>query len=159
MTKPIAYIETTVPNFYYDFRPDPAIVARRIWTRAWWASAQREYELVTGEEVLLELAAGSSQFVPLRLELLKAVPVLPLVPQVADIVQAYLKHKLMPRKPGGDAAHLALASSFGCDFIVTWNCRHLANPNKFAHIRRINHLLGLAVPEIVRPLDLLRRTR
>lgn len=44
-----------------------------------------------------------------------------------------------------------------CDFIVSWNCRHLANPNKFAHIQRVNVALGLHIPEIATPLDLLRR--
>lgn len=67
-------------------------------------------------------------------------------------------HKLMPVSPDADALHLALASSSGCDFIVTWNCKHLANPNKFAHVQHLNRLLGLPVPEIVTPQDLLRRT-
>lgn len=116
------------------------------------------WELVTSREVHLELSAGASHLVPLRLELLKTIPILPLVPAVADIVKSYRSHKLMPAKPGGDAVHLALASYYECDFIVTWNCKHLANPNKFAHVRRVNSLLGLPVPEIVTPLDLLRRT-
>ena len=48
----------------------------------------------------------------------------------------------MPADPAGDAMHLALASYHKCDFLVTWNCQHLANANKFGHIRRINTLLG-----------------
>lgn len=50
--------------------------------------------------------------------------------------------------------HLALASFYNCDFILTWNCRHLANPNKALHIRRINTALGLCVPKVLTPLDL-----
>lgn len=157
MTKPLAYIETTVPNFYYDFRPDPEIVARRGWTREWWASAHQHYQSVTSQEVLTELSAGASLWVPLRLELLKGIPLIPLAPALADIVKTYQRHKLMPTRPGGDAVHLALASFYECDFIVTWNCRHLANPRKFAHIRHINRLLGLSVPEIVTPEELLGR--
>jgi hypothetical protein len=60
-----------------------------------------------------------------------------------------------PADPGGDALHLALASYHRCDFLVTWNCRHLANANKFGHIRRVNVLLGLFVPALVTPLELL----
>jgi hypothetical protein len=64
----------------------------------------------------------------------------------------------MPSKPtSGDATHLALASYHGCDFLLTWNCRHIANPNKAAHILRINTRLGLHVPRLVTPLDLLGR--
>lgn len=157
MRKPLVYIETTIPNFYYDVRPDPEMVARRVWTREWWASAVDRYALVTGQEVLVELGAGSSSLVPLRLALLRDVSVLPVTPQIVAIAQTYVSHKLMPGKPGGDAYHLALASQYGCAFIVTWNCKHLANPNKLTHIRKVNGSLGLAVPEIVTPSDLLRR--
>ncbi len=65
------------------------------------------------------------------------------------------RHKLMPSDPGGDALHLALASYHKCDFLATWNCRHLANANKFGHVRRVNTLLGLYVPALVTPLELL----
>ena len=72
-----------------------------------------------------------------------------------EIVQAYVKHKLMPEDPTGDGLHLALASFHECSYFVTWNCRHLANANKFGHIRRINTLLGLRTPELVTPPELL----
>lgn len=157
MPKPKAYIETTVPNFYYDIRTSEAVVTRRAWTREWWASADQDYDLVTSEEVLLELTAGTSHLVPLRLELLRLMEVLPVTPDVKAIAQTYAQHKLMPASPGGDAVHLALASKFNCDLIVTWNCRHLANPNKLTHVRQINRLLGLPVPNLVTPLELLRR--
>lgn len=159
MPKPNAYIETTIPNFYYDVRPDPKMVARRLWTRAWWKSAPERYELVTSDAVMEELEVGISERVPLRLALLTGVRVLEATPAVADTVQAYIRHRLMPAKPSGDALHLALASHHECAFIVTWNCKHLANPNKLTHIRKINGSLGLAVPEIVTPLELLRRNR
>lgn len=76
------------------------------------------------------------------------------VPRVTEIVETYLRHKLMPANPPEDAWHLALASFHDCDLIVTWNCRHLANPNKAGHIRRINSLLGLDVPRLATPLEL-----
>src|SRR4051812_5655766 len=47
-------------------------------------------------------------------------------------------HQLMPRDAAGDARHLALATFHGCDVLATWNCRHLANVNKQAHLRRVN---------------------
>jgi hypothetical protein len=59
------------------------------------------------------------------------------------------------RDPLGDALHLALASHHRCDFLVTWNCNHLANANKFGHIRRVNGMLGILVPALVTPLELL----
>jgi predicted nucleic acid-binding protein len=159
MPKPLVYIETTIPNFYYDLRSSEAVTTRRVWTREWWTSCRENYGLVTSEEVLLELSAGTSRRVPLRLALLDDVPVLPVTPAVTETANTYIRRKLMPGRPSGDAFHLALASHRGCDFIMTWNCRHLANPNKFAHVRHLNELLGLPVPEIVTPLDLLERAR
>ena len=90
-----------------------------------------------------------------RLALVRDLPLLPVELAVAEIVQAYIRHKLMPADPGGDALHLALASYHKCDFLVTWNCQHLANANKFGHIRRVNAMLGLFVPALVTPLELL----
>ena len=77
--------------------------------------------------------------------------------EVAEVAAVYLEHKLMPREAIGDADHLALASLWACDMLVTWNCRHLANANKTAHIRRVKALLGLRTPLLVTPLELLNQ--
>jgi hypothetical protein len=61
----------------------------------------------------------------------------------------------MPDDPRGDALHLALASYNRCDFLLTWNCRHLANANKFEHIHRVNLQLGLFNPILTTPFDML----
>ncbi len=154
MSKARVYVETTIPSFYHETRFSPDIVARREWTRQWWNDAAEYYELVTSEVVLDELANGPVERSPDWLELIRDLPLLPIDPAISDIVQAYARHLLMPASPG-DALHLALASYHKCDFLVTWNCRHLANANKFGHIRRINGMLGLFVPALVTPLELL----
>jgi hypothetical protein len=74
---------------------------------------------------------------------------------IDEIAEAYIRHQLMPADPVGDALHLAMASFHRCDFLPTWNCRHLANANKFAHIRWVNAILGLFVPTLVTPLEML----
>ena len=157
-TKPRVYVETTIPSFYYEGRTEPVIVARREWTRQWWSRAPERYELVTSPAVLDELSAGDPDRSAERLLLVRDLPLLSIEPAVAEIVQAYMQHKVMPADPTGDALHLALASFYKCDFLVTWNCRHLANANKFGHIRRVNTILGLFVPTLVTPLELLGET-
>lgn len=149
------YIETTIPSFYCDARTAPAVRLRKEWTRLWWRSAKQQHELVTSEAVLEELAAGEPGQSIERLALVRGLPLLDLDPAIDEIVEAYIRHQLMPRDPGGDAVHLALASFHKCDFLVTWNCRHLANANKFGHIRRVNTLLGLYIPALVTPLEML----
>jgi len=150
-----AYVETTIPSFYHEVRTTPDVVARRDWTRLWWSFALERYELVTSEPVLDELAGGLTELSAERLALVRGLPILPLEPAILEVVEAYIRHKVMPADPGGDAWHLALASYYKCDFLVTWNCQHLANANKFGHIRRVNTMLGLFVPALVTPLELL----
>ena len=77
-----------------------------------------------------------------RLTLIQDLPLLTIEDEIAEIVDVYIQHKVMPADPAGDALHLAIASFHKCDFLVTWNCRHIANANKFGHIRRINTSLG-----------------
>lgn len=148
------YIETTIPSFYFETRSAPEIVARREWTRRWWKDAGGRYELVTSVAVIEELSRGDFTSREECLRLIGNLPLVPMDPAVTEIVEAYVERHVMPRDPLGDALHLALASHYRCDFLVTWNCRHLANANKFDHIRRVNTLLGLFVPALVTPLEL-----
>ncbi len=149
------YIETTIPSFYFEARSGAEMVARREWTRRWWQDAGTRFELVTSVAVIEELARGDF---PAREDCLRLIEPLPLVPiesAVTEIVETYVARKVMPSDPVGDALHLAVASYHRCDFLLTWNCRHLANANKFSQIRRVNTMLGLMVPALVTPLELL----
>jgi predicted nucleic acid-binding protein len=157
-SKARVYIETTIPSFYHTSRTGLAAQARREWTRRWWAASGERYEIVTSQAVLDELASGDYPSREDALALIQNVPLLEITPPVAEVVDAYFRHQLMPVDPGGDALHLAVASFHKCDFLLTWNCRHLANANKFGHIRRVNTLLGLFVPTLVTPLELLGGT-
>jgi len=153
------YIETTLPSFYHEVRTEPEMLARRGWTREWWDNHRSDFELVTSEAAIDELENGDFPQKGQALALMKDIPLLDIDEAIADIVDAYMKHHVMPADPAGDALHLALASHYRCDFLLTWNCQHLANANKFAHIRRINGILGLFVPSLVTPLELLGETK
>ena len=151
----IYYIETTIPSFYHEARTEPDMIARRDWTRKWFDSAVKTDRIVSSTAVLSELENGDFPSRELAVKLLDDLELLSIGSAVAEIVDAYMKHKLMPQDPFGDALHLALASYHRCDFLVTWNCQHLANAKKFGHIRRLNGILGLFVPELVTPMELL----
>ena len=150
-----AYVETSIPSFYFEVRTAPEMLARREWTRAWWSAASKSVELVTSVAVIDELRRGDFSARASCLDLIVALPVVAVDQTVLEIVEAYIRHRVMPADPAGYALHLALASYHRCDFLVTWNCRHLANANKFGHIRRVNGLLGLLSPSLVTPLELL----
>lgn len=152
--QPRAYIETSIPSFYFEVRTAPDMVARRDWTGGW-NSAANSVELVTSVAVTDELSRGEFPARDQCLELIAPLPIVAVDLSVLEIVEAYIRHRVMPSDPAGDALHLALASYHRCDFLVTWNCRHLANANKFGHIRLVNGLLGLLSPALVTPLELL----
>jgi len=133
------------------------MVARRNWTRQWFDAAKAgQDELVTSLAVQAELEAGDFPGKSDALALITDLPLVDLNDAVAEAVEAYIANTVMPADPAGDALHLAAASFHRCDFLVTWNCRHLANANKFGHIRRVNGILGLGNPSLVTPLELLQ---
>jgi len=125
------------------------MVARRESTRRWWAEESPNYDLVASAFVVGEFPGKSE-----AIALIQHLPLLEVVPEVEDIVQAYVGRKLMPQKDLGDAYHLAVASYYGVHFLLTWNCRHRANANKVPHLQVVNSELGLSVPVVTTP-DLL----
>ncbi len=130
------------------------MIARRTWTREWWERYKERYELVTSEAVVAELEEGEYQTQADAVKLVAGLPRLDIPDEIAEIIDTYLINHLMPRERLGDALHLALASYHKCDFLLTWNCSHIANANKFEHIRIINTRLGLFVPALVTPIEL-----
>ena len=74
--------------------------------------------------------------------------------EVLEIADVYWRQRLMPRLPVRDALHLAVASHYRMDIVLTWNCRHLANAHKAWHLMRVNQLLKLPAPLWVTPLQL-----
>ena len=149
------YVETSVVSFYHEIRTEPDMVARRDWTRKFWDASRSQYTLLTSIAVLEELERGNFPNKQDAMNLATSLPLLPGPDEIFAIVETYISEKLMPSDPRGDALHLAFASYYKCDFLLTWNCKHLANANKFGHIRKINGMLGLYVPMLVTPLELL----
>jgi hypothetical protein len=149
------YIETTIPSFYYEVRTDATMVARRQWTREWFDRSILSDEIVTSAAVLDELERGTFPGRADAILLVQKITPLQITEDVRQIVLEYIDRKLMPADPSGDALHLAIASFYGCEFLATWNCKHLANANKFGAIARVNGKLGLAVPALVTPLELI----
>lgn len=129
------------------------MVVRRRWTREWWERCAERYRLVASEGVIAELQEGEYESQAEAVVLVDSLPRLEVVDEIADIIDVYLAHHLMPQERLGDALHLAIASYHKCDFLLTWNCRHIANANKFEHLRIINTRLGLFAPALVTPME------
>ena len=147
------YIETTIPSFYHTLRADAESVARMHWTRQWWTEYAAQFDLFTCPAVILELRQGSSEKTVERLQLIAGLELLEINDDVERIAAMYIQKHVMPADPGGDALNLAVASYYRMDVLLTWNCRHLANPNKMVHIEAVNRDLGLRTPLLTTPLN------
>lgn len=155
MPKPRIYLDTTVPSAYHTDRTDADSVKWRNITRVWWDAAVQSSELVISDVVVQELENGRPEQALLRLELVKGVRKLRSGPAELATALTYMRHKVMPGNPLADALHLAIASHRRCDVLVTWNYHHLANPNKLDRIRKLNAGMGLSLPRILTPKQLL----
>ena len=149
------YIETTIPSFYYTLRRDLESLAKQSWTRKWWKEYADQFTLVSSTAVIDELRRGTSEKTQARIGLIKDLEMLPASSRINQIAQTYIDRSIMPQGLFGDAHHLALASFYNADALLTWNCKHLANLNKIYRIRQINQELGLPTPELAMPLNYL----
>jgi predicted nucleic acid-binding protein len=155
--KKTVYVETSVFSLYHDERPES--LYRREITRSWWREERRSYSLYTSHFCLEEVSNPVYPAWKRVSALARKLPLLEMTEDIPGIVRAYIANRLMPADDAGDAAHLAIASYHEVDYLLTWNCRHLANANKFDHIRTINRRLGMMTPELVTPEQLFREDR
>jgi predicted nucleic acid-binding protein len=150
------YVETTIPS-YVVARParDLLQAARQQLTRDWWEERRAQHELFTSQIVLDEVAFGEKEMARLRLELMQGVPLLPLTDEVKELARKVQTSGLLPATADRDAAHIALASAYELDILLTWNCRHIANATIQARLRRLADAAGFTLPVLCTPEELL----
>jgi hypothetical protein len=133
------YLETTIPS-YLAGRPsrDLVIAAHQQITHEWWNRAQERFELFISEAVLEEIRAGDPAVATKRLGVVAGLPVLELRQDVRDLVRLYSDRLNFPPQAQADVLHIAFAVSYGLDYLVTWNCKHIANGYFIRRLLRIN---------------------
>lgn len=149
------YIETTIPS-YVVARParDLLQAARQQLTRDWWDLKREQHELFTSQVVLDEIGAGETAMARKRLELVAGIAILDLTPSAQSLGERILQSGLLPASADSDAAHIALATVHKMDILLTWNCRHIANPFIVGRLRRLVELAGERLPEIFTPEEM-----
>ena len=155
--KKTVYLDTTIPSYLFDERDSMRTYIDI--TKKWWRDERQHFNLWISEETIAELSTGNYPNKTQILDLASGIPVLPADKSLVDIVKTYISNYLMPQTLTGDAVHLAYASYYKMDFLLTWNCNHLANANKKQHIRIINNRMNLFTPEIATPLELFTETK
>lgn len=156
MDKPRVYLESSVVSFY-TARPsrDVIALARQEITRAWWDKHLHEYEACVSEAVLDEVRRGHPAAADERLRAVAGLPLLPILPESGALAALYAERLSLPEKGVYDTLHIAIASLHGVDYLVTWNCKHIANAHMRRGLAEINMAEGLTIPIICTPEELL----
>jgi predicted nucleic acid-binding protein len=150
------YVETTIIS-YLTARPsrDVVVAGHQETTREWWETSRAHYDLLVSEVVLRELQAGDPAAAALRTQAAKDIPLLPFSDDAIFLARLYQKELQLPPKAGNDALHIAFAVAYEVDYLLTWNCAHIANGHTIKNLMAINSQLGRATPIVVTPEGLL----
>lgn len=150
------YIETTIVS-YLVAKPstDPILAAHQSLTIQWWQTERARYQCVTSEEVLREAALGDPTKSRLRLAALAELAVLAIDRSARDLAREMIAEKILPPIAASDAIHAAVAAQRNIKILLTWNCRHLANPHLLSKLRLFIGRRELTLPEICTPVELM----
>lgn len=154
--KPTVYIETTVVS-YLTARPTRDVVrlSHEMITREWWAKRRPSFDLYISDVVVQEASRGDPAAAAERMNALAGVPSLPSNSAAAGLAEHLMVALSLPERARFDAAHVAVSAVHGIAFLLTWNCRHLANASLADRIERTCRDAGHIAPRIVTPEMLL----
>jgi predicted nucleic acid-binding protein len=131
-------------------KPDIVRLSHEILTRNWWTRRDR-FELVTSGQVRLEASAGDSVAAAERLKALEGMPILSLTAESVHLAEKLAQSLKLPARARADAFHIAICAVHAVDFLLTWNCRHLANAVLANKIEETCGDAGFVPPRIVTP--------
>lgn len=153
--EPSAYVESTILS-YLAARPsrDLVIAAFQAITREWWSAAPNKFELFVSDAVLAEISQGDRDAVARRLKFAHGLPSLELDDEIRALAKVYEEDLGLPAKARTDALHIACTVCHEIDYLVTWNCTHLANGEVVRKLMERNLREGLFTPLIVTPAEL-----
>jgi hypothetical protein len=154
--KPRVYLETTIPS-YLTAWPSRDLVraAHQQITRDWWDRRRAEFELYISQVVLRECQAGDATAAAERLKILQNLPLLEQTEEATRLAQALVDRVPLPERAAVDALHVAIATVHGVDYLLTWNCTHIANATLRDPIESVCRENGYEPPAICTPDELL----
>ncbi len=154
--KPKAYIETTVVSYLTAWPSrDVVIAGHQQITREWWQTAADRFELVVSQLVIGEAGAGDPDAARDRLEALESVALLDATDEAFKLALQLIDAGAIPEQAAEDAAHIAIAVTNGVEFLVTWNCRHIANATMRSRIEMVCRNAGYEPAVICTPEELM----
>jgi|SRR3989304_5000873 len=153
--KPKVYLETTIIS-YLAARPsrDIIIAAHQELTNEWWENRRKRFDLFVSQLVIQEAKSGDKEAARKRLGLLEPIPLLELNDKAISLARI-LMNDAIPPKAVEDALHIAVAAIHGMDYLLTWNCKHIANAEKEHAIATVCRSNNFEPPIICTPEELM----
>jgi hypothetical protein len=154
--KPTVYLETTIIGYLaMRLSRDLLVAANQHMTREWWDNHRHKYEPVISRFVIEECGDGDPTAAQERSEFLKELPILQVTEEVESLAKALAKGIHLPSKAVVDAYHISISAVNGVQYLLTWNCTHIANPALRHQIDRICRDAGYEPPVICTPPELM----
>ncbi len=150
------YVETTIAS-YLTARPsrDLIVAAHQELTVEWWTTHRERFDLYISDLVLIESGRGDGQAAGRRLVELQGITLLTVDQNARDLARKFLERNLIPAKAVEDAFHVAIATTQGMDFLLTWNCRHIANAEVMDRLEAVCLEVGFQMPTLCTPEQLM----
>lgn len=150
------YIETTIVS-YLAARPSPhlQVAAHQQMTFEWWTTRRRDFECFVSPIVLEEAGAGDPEAAAAREKYFRGFPILNVTDECEELATEILNQGALPQRAVRDAAHVAVAACHGMGFLLTWNCRPLANAQIVRQLGSICNRSGFGMPVICTPEELM----
>ena len=150
------YIETSIIS-YLRARNSLLIpsAARQIAARRWWDEERHNYQLLVSPYVVAEVSHGNATLVAERLAAIDGVPRLEINDEIAAMADRLLTSAVLPQKARMDALHICTAAFHRLDYLLTYNCTHIANVRILPKVREVLNELGYQLPIVCTPEEMI----
>ena len=155
MAKPSVYVETSVISYLASRPSRDIIVAGHQQTTLEWWDARDDWRLFVSPLVMREAGGGDADAAARRLAFARGLMVLPMTDAAQSLAGLLLAGAALPVKAAEDALHIAIGAVHRIEYLLTWNCRHIANATKRVAISAICEQSGYRTPIICTPEELL----
>ena len=150
------YLETSFISYLVARASRDVVVAgHQQTTQEWWANRRSEFECSVSQVVIDEASAGDPTEVQKRLAIISTLPALEITAAAEALAEAIMAAGMLPPHAVRDAAHVAVAAVHAIDYLLTWNCKHLANAQISRRIALVCEKRGHRMPSICTPEELM----
>jgi predicted nucleic acid-binding protein len=155
--KPRVYLETSVISYLVGWLSQRSVLVahNQEFTREWWSSRRNDYELFSSAVAVTEAQRGEAPLAQERLAFLAETTLLDITDEATALAVELLRHTRIPAKADVDALHVAIATVNGMDYLLSWNCKHIANANMLPQVYAVCRASGYEPPLICTPSELL----